>query len=152
MLQAGRSPVRVPNEVDFFNLPNPSSHIMDLWSTQPLTKMSIRNLPGGKNGRRLGLKIVPPFVSRISENAGASTSRTPKGLHGLYRDNFTLLLYSNLYCFRQRTRKQKVLHGMVARITRIQSPINFLLNQVSICHCSSQIPELCQILNHRLYP
>jgi hypothetical protein len=48
MLQAGRSPVRVPNEVDFFNLPNPSSRTMALGSTQLLTEMSTRNLPGGK--------------------------------------------------------------------------------------------------------
>jgi hypothetical protein len=34
--------------VDFFNLPNPSSHTMTLGSTQPLTEMSTRNLPGGK--------------------------------------------------------------------------------------------------------
>jgi hypothetical protein len=48
MLQAGRSPVRVPDGVDFFNLPNPSSRTMALGSTQPLTEMSTRNLPGGK--------------------------------------------------------------------------------------------------------
>jgi hypothetical protein len=48
MLQAGRSPVRVPDEVDSFNLPNPSSRTMALVSTQPLTEMSTRNLPGGK--------------------------------------------------------------------------------------------------------
>jgi hypothetical protein len=48
VLQAGRSPVRVPDEVDFFNLPNPSSRTMALGSTQPLTEMSARNLPGGK--------------------------------------------------------------------------------------------------------
>jgi hypothetical protein len=48
MLQAGRSPVQVPNEVDFFNLPNPSSLTMALGSTQPLTEMSTRYLPGGK--------------------------------------------------------------------------------------------------------
>jgi hypothetical protein len=34
--------------VDFFNLPNPSSRIMALGSTQTLTEMSTRNLPGGK--------------------------------------------------------------------------------------------------------
>jgi hypothetical protein len=51
MLQAGRSPVRVPDEVDFFNLPNPSSHTMALGSTQPLTEMSTRNFPGGKKWR-----------------------------------------------------------------------------------------------------
>jgi hypothetical protein len=48
MLQADRSPVRVPDETDFFNLPNPSSRIMVLGSTQPLTEMSTRNFPGGK--------------------------------------------------------------------------------------------------------
>jgi hypothetical protein len=39
----------IPDEViGFFNLPNPSSRIMTLGSTQPLTEMSTRNLPGGK--------------------------------------------------------------------------------------------------------
>jgi hypothetical protein len=37
-----------PDDVDFFNLPNPSSSTMALGSTQPLTEMSTRNLPGGK--------------------------------------------------------------------------------------------------------
>jgi hypothetical protein len=48
MLQAGRSPVRVTDEVDFFNLHNPSSRTMAQGSTQPLTEMITRNLPGGK--------------------------------------------------------------------------------------------------------
>jgi hypothetical protein len=34
MLQAGRSPVRVLDDVDFFNLPNPSRRTMALGSTQ----------------------------------------------------------------------------------------------------------------------
>jgi hypothetical protein len=34
----------IADEVDFFNLPNP----MALWSSQPLTEMSTRNLLGGK--------------------------------------------------------------------------------------------------------
>jgi hypothetical protein len=37
-----------PDEVDFFNLPNPSNHTMALGSIQSLTQMSTRNLPGGK--------------------------------------------------------------------------------------------------------
>jgi hypothetical protein len=48
MLQTGRSPVRIPDEVEFFNLPNPSSRTMALGSTQPLTETSTRNLPWGK--------------------------------------------------------------------------------------------------------
>jgi hypothetical protein len=36
-----------PDEVDFFNLSNPSSCTMALGSTQSLTEMSTSNLPGG---------------------------------------------------------------------------------------------------------
>jgi hypothetical protein len=54
MLQAGSSLVRMPDEVNFFNLPNTSSLTMALGSTQPLTKLSTKNLPGCKKrpGRR----------------------------------------------------------------------------------------------------
>jgi hypothetical protein len=48
MLQAGRSPVRVPDEVDFLSSPNPSGRTLALGSTQPLREMSTRNLPGSK--------------------------------------------------------------------------------------------------------
>jgi hypothetical protein len=40
-----------PDEVDFFSLPNPSSCTMALESTQPLSEMSTRNLPGGEGGK-----------------------------------------------------------------------------------------------------
>jgi hypothetical protein len=36
-----------PDEVDFFNLPNPSGRSMALGLTQSLTEMSTRNLPDG---------------------------------------------------------------------------------------------------------
>jgi hypothetical protein len=42
---AGSSPDEVIGF--FFNLSNPSSRTMALGSTQPLTEMSARNLPGG---------------------------------------------------------------------------------------------------------
>jgi hypothetical protein len=74
MLQAGRSPVQFP---------------MALGSTQPLTEMSTGIFLGVISGRCVRLTTLPPSVNRMSENMGASTSRKPKGLHGLYRENFT---------------------------------------------------------------
>jgi hypothetical protein len=39
----------IPDEViGFFNWPNPSSRTMALGSTQPLSEMNTRSLPGGK--------------------------------------------------------------------------------------------------------
>jgi hypothetical protein len=82
MLQAGKSPLLVSDEADFFNWPNTSSR------TQHLTKMSARNHSGVKSGRRVGLTTLSPSMSPMSENVAASTFRNHKGLHGLYRDTF----------------------------------------------------------------
>jgi hypothetical protein len=57
MPQAGRSRVRFPMSLDFLNLLNLPAALWPLGSTQPLTEMSTRNLPGGKG--RQGTRNLP---------------------------------------------------------------------------------------------
>jgi hypothetical protein len=49
----------------------------------------------------------------MSENVGAATSRNAKGLHGLYRDNFTLP-YLNLICDMENCNSQQIKIGVIA--------------------------------------
>jgi hypothetical protein len=90
MLQAGRSRDGIPDQVDFFNLPNPSSRTMALGSTQSLIEMSTRNIPGGEGrpARKTDnlTAICEPIIYKMWEpqhltNPWVSSAR--------YRDTFT---------------------------------------------------------------
>jgi hypothetical protein len=86
-VQAGSSPVRVSDEADFFNLPNPSSRTMALESTQPLTEMSTRNFPGGKKraARRADnlTAVCEPNVCKLWEPQPLTTLRASTACTGI---------------------------------------------------------------------
>jgi hypothetical protein len=52
---------------------------MALGSTQPLLKMSTRNITEGKGGWYVRLATSPPLSPECHENLGASTSWNPLG-------------------------------------------------------------------------
>jgi hypothetical protein len=80
----------------FFNWPNPSSRIMALGSTQPLTEISTRNLTGDK-GRPAPNADNLTAVSRLSRK-WASTSCKPMGSTFCYRDSFTFFMEILMIC------------------------------------------------------
>jgi hypothetical protein len=90
MLQAGRSRVPFPMSLDFFNGPNTSSRTTALGSTQPLTEMSTRNLPGckGRPARRADnlTSICEPIVYKMWKPQRRTTLWASMAC---YRDSFT---------------------------------------------------------------
>jgi hypothetical protein len=91
MLQAGRSRDRIPMRLlDSLNLLNPSSRVMALGSTQPLTEMSTGNLPGGEGlpARKADnlTAIFEPIVYKMWEPQRLTTLWASTAC---YRDSFT---------------------------------------------------------------
>jgi hypothetical protein len=82
---------------------------MALGSTQPVTNEYQESSRGIKSGWRVWLTVLPPSMSRMSENVGASTSHNPKGLHGLYRDKLTLPYHTICTYVFYRLLNQKIL-------------------------------------------
>ena len=78
--------------IGIFHWHNPSGRTMALESTQPLTEMSTRLFPGGKDVRCVRLTTLPPSVP-LSWNLGTLTSWNPLG----HSRPVTELLYLHYY-------------------------------------------------------
>jgi hypothetical protein len=61
----------------FFNIPNPSSRTLAMWSPQPLTEMSTRNHPSGKmwSVRKSDnlIAICEPIIYKLREHRRLTT-------------------------------------------------------------------------------
>jgi hypothetical protein len=73
---------------------SPSDRSMALGSTQPLLKMSSRNIPGGKSGRCVRLTTSPPLRAECHEIWEPKPPGTLWAKPGLLRDSFTTKSYT----------------------------------------------------------
>jgi hypothetical protein len=71
----------------FFSDIYPSDRSMVLGSTQPLVKMSTRNIPGGKGGQCVGLTTSPPSHPECHEIWEPKPPGTLWATPGLLRDS-----------------------------------------------------------------
>jgi hypothetical protein len=79
---------------EFFSNIFPSERTMALGSTQPLVKMSTRNISGGKSGRCVRLITSPPSCAECHEIWEPKFPGTLWATPDLLRGSFNFLLYS----------------------------------------------------------
>ena len=72
----------------------PSDRTMALGSTQPLVKISTRNIPGGKGGRWVRLTTLPPSCAECHEIWEPKLPGTLWATPGLLLDSFTFTYIS----------------------------------------------------------
>ena len=78
---------------------SPSDRSMALGSTQPLVKMSTRNIPGDKGGRCVRMTTSPPSRAECHEIEEPKPPGTLWATPGLLRDSFTFTMYVCMYVF-----------------------------------------------------
>jgi hypothetical protein len=78
---------------------SPSDRSMTLGSTQPLVKMSFRNIPGGKGGRCVRLTTSPPSRAECHEIREPKPPVTVWATPGLLRGLLSFYFHLNVLKF-----------------------------------------------------
>jgi hypothetical protein len=150
-----------PDEViGFINWTNPSSRTMALGSTQPLTEMSIRNLPGGgvKNG--WSVRLTSPLWADFLENMGASTSHNPTGLHGLLRRQLYLIYLTIIIFFMFTLNEPKIRRHLFYKEQYLEEKTSFhirantvyLFRILTPCHYQKkQVVDMGKVLRAMIF-
>ena len=91
-------PGSIPSGVTgFFSDIFPSDRTMILGLTQPLVKMSTRNIPGGKGGQCVRLTTSPPSHAECHEIWEPKPPGTLWATPGLLRDSSTFTNFNHIF-------------------------------------------------------
>ena len=147
-------PGSIPGSVTgFFSDIFPSNLTMTLGSTQPLVKMSIRNIPWGKSGRWVRLTTSPPSHAECHEIWEPKPPGTLWATLGLLWDPFTFtFIYIYIYIYIYILQAPVIMFGHHTSFQHFQRG---LIHEILYTYHSHKLqwyrkPQIAQVLKHAI--